>query len=118
MSDFKPHDVVISVPCPLAGTMGRVEVEFAASMIVRGLQENGNDWKPIAWPDIARVLRADIASRRDPFFSLCTNPFLRPDVDDLIKRGFGRWVVERPQSVVEFTAKRDRSDTPMGKRRL
>ena len=86
---------------PLAATMGKAEAEHAAALIVRACQVNGDAWQPCTWAQIKAAVQADVDSKTAPFDNLIHNPFFRPDVYDLVARGFARWT--EPQ-VVELTA--------------
>ena len=72
--DFRPSDVYLGVP-PLVGTMGHAEREFAAALIVRACQVNGDAWHPIEPAELGRVIKADIAAGTEPIASLNHNPF-------------------------------------------
>lgn len=62
-----------------------MERECAAALIVRTLQVNGDTWRPVGWPEIEQVFKADIEANREPWVLLVRNPFFRPDVHDLVK---------------------------------
>ncbi len=89
MPDFLPSQVQLVVP-PLAGTMGRAEVEFAAALIVRACQVLGDRWQPISWKQSVEAFKADRDAGRE-FGRLMENPVFRPDAYDLVKRGFAQW---------------------------
>lgn len=101
--DFKPSDVNLcsSFP-PLVGTMGRTEAELAAALLVRVCQVRGDAWQDISAVAIGEVIREDLQAGREPFASMNRNPFCRPDVYDLVKRGCAEWVGE-PGRVLRFT---------------
>jgi hypothetical protein len=80
---FRPSQVVLA-PVPLVGTMRRAEVEFAAALLVRACQVLGDRWQPLSWQQVAKVLRAD----RTSVAKWLANPFFRPDVHDLVARGY------------------------------
>lgn len=86
-----PNDIRLIDATPLVGCCGRAEVEQAVALIVRACQVMGNRWQPVAWPDIQKVLRADIEAKTPPFAWLVRNPFFNPDVHDAIRGGFARW---------------------------
>lgn len=103
MSDYKPSEVELVVP-PLCGTMDKAEAEFAAALIVRTCQQRGDVWQAVTWKDCAEAWKADVAAKRSPFFELSSNPFFRPDVWELVERGFGRWV-DKEGGAAELTPK-------------
>ena len=98
---MKPSDVVLCVP-PLTATLGRSEREHAAALIVRACQELGDKWQAVSPRQVGEVLRADVAAGRQPFASLGVNPFFRPDVHDLVAKGFATM---REDKAVELTEK-------------
>lgn len=111
---FKPSQVRIGIP-PLVATMGRSEAEFAAALVVRTLAVKGDTWRPVAWTEIQEVVKADMEGTVDPVTmkrtprhaavaSLMGMPFYRPDIYEMVKRGFARWTGE-PGKTVEFTDK-------------
>jgi len=113
MVDFKPSDVSLfgSFP-PFCATFERTEAEVTAAILVRVLEAKGNVWRPIGWPEVADVLRADLeiaesmgdkapATQR-LIDDIARNPFLRPAPSELVTRGFCRWTDEE-QRIVEFT---------------
>ena len=101
MIDFKPSHVVLRVP-PLTATMGKAEIEAAASMLVRVCHALGDEWQSVTWQQIADVMREDMASKREPFASMLTNPFFRPDIHAAIARDF---MGGDPKGEVAFTMK-------------
>lgn len=88
---LKPSDVLLRFPL-LHGTFGKAEAEWAAGLIVRACQLQGDEWKAVTAADIGDAMRADMAAKTEPLASLTRNPFFRPDVWQLIDRGFARWV--------------------------
>ncbi len=88
MNTFKPSqvDITSSFP-PLVATMGKCEREIAAAIIVRACQENGDTWAPVSPVAFKNVMREDISAKREPLFSISTNPFARPDFTDLVATG-------------------------------
>jgi hypothetical protein len=97
----KPSEIVLGVP-PLVGTMGRAEAEFAAALVVLACEANGDRWQAVAWPQITAAAKAALEEGRRPWLTLLSNPFYRPDVWELVKRGFARWEGE-PGGPVELT---------------
>jgi hypothetical protein len=88
---FKPSDVLIVVP-PLCGTMERAEREFAAALIVRACQVDGDAWQAIKLARAFDVFTADVAAGVEPFVSLSRNPFFRPRSHLLGDGKFGSWI--------------------------
>lgn len=76
---------------PFAGTLGRVELEVAAAVLVRVCQQKGG-WFPVAVEEVQPLIEADLAV--NPKHPLWTNPFLRADFHGLVKGGFARWTAE------------------------
>jgi hypothetical protein len=89
---FKPSNVDLfgSFP-PLVGTMGRVETEVAAALLVRVCQAREDTWQEIDPAAIAEVA-ADVETKW--VSSLIRNPFFKPSFHELITRGFAEWVGE------------------------
>lgn len=100
---FKPSDVSIH-PIPLCGTMGHCEAEVAAAMTVRACEVHGNEWRAVSREEIIYSMAVDLEMERAPFASILRNPFLRPDLSDLVKRGFAVWVGEG-EIHIQFTDK-------------
>ncbi len=100
-TSFKPSEVVLRL-LPLIETIGKTEAEFAAAMIVRTCQVEGDYWQPVEPKTIERVIKGDLDLKCEPFYSNRGNPFLRPNIWELVKRGFARWTDE-PGKTVEFT---------------
>lgn len=90
---MKPSDVLLRAPL-LYGAFGKAEAEWAAGLIVRACQLQGDEWKPVTAADIGDAMQADIDEKVEPLASLVRNPFFRPDIWQLIERGFARWVNE------------------------
>jgi len=99
--DFKPSQVSLCVP-PLVATMGKGEIEAAASLLVRACHVLGDKWQAVTGKQVADVLRADRAAAREPFTSLIRNPFFRPDIHAAIAAGF---IEGDPASEVKLTEK-------------
>jgi hypothetical protein len=91
---------------PLVDTMGKTEAEVAATYIVRTLAASGDTWRPVTWKECRERIKADCIAvekaggpNKAPavermIFDLLRNPFTRPDVDELVRRGFARWISE------------------------
>lgn len=88
---MKPSEIVMHVP-PLAATMHKAEAEAAAALIVHACAALGDKWQPISARQIGNTLHADVDAKREPWVSLVRNPYWRPDVFELVRRGFARWV--------------------------
>jgi hypothetical protein len=74
---------------PLMATLGRCEVEFAAALILYGLHRLGRAWtEPVTAKDLGKTISDSAGAGLEPIRSWMRNPFLRPDWDDLVKRGF------------------------------
>lgn len=101
---FKPSQVQLAPDAPLVATMGRAELEHAAAMIVRACQVSGDVWQPIAPTRMGVVINDDLAAKREPFHSLNTNPFFRPDFRGLVEKGFARWTADGSGAPIELTA--------------
>lgn len=89
---FKPSEVLLTVP-PLCGTMKRAETEYAAALIVFACTAKGDAWQPVTFADIQAAAKAALEmkepSQRDQWArDILGIPFLRPDVQTLIKLGF------------------------------
>lgn len=102
MIDFTPSQVYLAA-IPLCATMGRAESEFAAALIVRTCQLLGDEWRSVSPRQIGEMLRDDLEAKREPMASLSHNPFFRPDVWELVSRGFAQWIGEPGKSPVELT---------------
>lgn len=107
---FKPSEVSLvgSFP-PFVATFKRSEAEMAAALLVRTMAETGDEWRAVALPEIAKVLKADVANKLEPWLSFSTNPFFRPDFLRLVSDGFCDWKhggdapVTDPERLLEFT---------------
>lgn len=93
--DFKPSDVQL-VGVPLVDTMGRVEAEAMATLLVRACQARGDAWQDVTIAMLGEVIRGDVEAQREPLASLNRNPFFRPDPHELVRRGFAEWAGEGP----------------------
>lgn len=89
-TNFKPSDVILSSPIPLVDTFDKSEIEIAVAFVVHALVETGDRWRPIAWPELRKVLDDDYAQSRQPWRSLATNPFLKPGFAATVAAGFMR----------------------------
>lgn len=90
---------------PLVGTMRKTEAEIAAALIVRACHVRGDRWQPLRPDDLGTVIKADLEAKQEPWASLNTNPFCRPDFHKLIEFGFAAWVGEATPKAIEFTDK-------------
>ncbi len=104
MPDFKPSQVFLT-PVPLCGTMGHAEREFAAALIIRACQVNGDTWHAVTTQEIGRMIEAIQKDRAaDPWlFDFLTNPFIKFDVYELVEHAYARWTGEPGKSPVELT---------------
>lgn len=84
---YKPSEVVLAVP-PLCGTMKKAEVEFAASIVVAACHHFGDKWQPLALKELGVAIRELLEAKAEPWNSLNTNPFFRPDIGALIESPF------------------------------
>lgn len=104
---MKPSDVKLFARSwvPLTATFGRVERELAAAFIVTTCVHHGDTWKPVTWKQIAETMRPLMRVDRN-WKEIAGNPFVKPDVHDLIAKGFARWIGEKDadgDQGVEFT---------------
>lgn len=104
-ADFAPSQVVLVEPLPLIGTMGRCEREIAAALLVRACQFYGDRWQAIVPKMIGDVLTADMEAKTQPFASLSSNPFARPDFHDLIAEGYATGEPATKGAPLELTEK-------------
>ena len=101
---MKPSDVVLwrSI-MPLVDTLGHVEEEIAAAILVRACVANGDVWQPIDLRALGDSFSADIAVE-GPWKQLARNPFTpSPSFSGLVKRGFAEWGGEPGMSPLSFT---------------
>lgn len=86
--DFRPSDVVLYGPAPLVDTLGRVQLEQAAALVIWTLRRNGNVWRRVWHDEVEACLRVDALSGVGPVLSWCRNPAFRPDLAGLHARHF------------------------------
>lgn len=105
MKEFRPSDVRLDTSFPpLCATMGRVEREAAATLMVRVCQLSGDRWLPVEPRAIGRTWRGDLEAGVEPLASLAGNPFWRPDFHDLVAKGFARFTTDDAEGgPIEFT---------------
>lgn len=103
MIDFKPSQVMLAA-IPLVDTMHKAEVEFAAALVVRVCQVQGDSWQAVGFDDVAKALTADVEAGTPPFAKLVNCPVFRPDVWRLVTDGYARWT-DHEGGAVEFTDK-------------
>lgn len=84
---FAPSQVRL-VGLPLTGTLGKSELEAAASMIVRALQVTGDTWRAVTLDEVLDAVRTDADNGTPPIGPLIGNPFWRPDFAGLVAAGF------------------------------
>jgi len=102
--DFKPSDVMFTTIPPLMDTMKNVESEGFAALMVETCKEMGDKWKSLEPRDIGTTIRKLLDAKQEPWHSLNTNPFFRPDIHRMIKGGFAEWAAEEG-GPVQFTNK-------------
>lgn len=74
---------------PLGATLGKCEIEYAAAVVLFALHELGRDWTAaIAYTEIGAVVGKALDDDREPIRSWARNPFLFPDMQLLVRRGF------------------------------
>lgn len=100
---FRPSQVVLA-PIPFAATMGRLEREAAATILVRASVRAGDDWRPFTPQELGEAIRADLEEKVEPLSGLNSNPFFRPDFHDLVAAGYAASTLERG-APIEFTPK-------------
>lgn len=89
---------------PLGATLGRVEIELAAAVILFALRELGREWAaPISQKEIGTVVGKALEEGREPVRTWASNPFLFPDFDDLVRRGFAVRTEERGSPTLALT---------------
>src|SRR5690606_37075798 len=84
---FDPNDVVLDTP-PLTGTLDKVEIEFAAALMVQALKVLRLGWTPITARQLGAAIRSELNAGNEPIATWNRNPFLRPDFPGLVARGF------------------------------
>jgi len=97
---FKPSDVRL-VGIPLTATFGKSEMEAAAAIIVRTCAVLGDEWRAVSVDEVKKVLALEEEGK--PLFAFLRNPFWRPDVYQLVNKGFARWEGDPGTSPVGFT---------------
>jgi len=102
---FLPADVVLLVP-PLGDAMRRTDVECAAGMLVATLALGPNEWQPVTWEQLQAAIVAHQVPERPAagpgacLWHLLRNPFLRPDLHQLIALGYA---TRGPDMAISFT---------------
>ncbi len=94
-TDFRPSEVALFTPLPLVGTLGRTEREVAAALLVRACQVNGDTWQPVSPAMVGETLKRDVAEGVQPFASLNSNPFVRPNFGELVEHGYAAGDLEK-----------------------
>jgi hypothetical protein len=100
---FKPSEVFLNAIPPLTATMGRFEREFAAALLVRACQVDGDAWRGFTPAELGKVIARDLEAKVEPMVSWNRNPFLRPDFRDLVAQGFAACTDLDNGAPVEFT---------------
>lgn len=98
---FKPSEVILVVP-PLVATMGHAGSQHAASLLVLGCQFHGDTWGPMSSRQVGEAIKWALEEKREPWPSLNRNPFFKPDIYELVSKGFARWT-EEDGGTVAFT---------------
>jgi hypothetical protein len=99
---MSPAELVIAnVACPFVGTFGHVEAEVAAGYMVMAMQDQ-ESFAPVRTPQMAEAMTK---RKDDDAFRWMHNPFCRPDLDDLVARGFAEWEGEPYKTAIGFTPK-------------
>lgn len=100
---MKPSEIELDVPCPLFNTFGKSEYEITVALLVMACEHNGDQFGPLLPQQIAEALLS--ASERDPWQSWLRNPFLRPNISDLVDAGFAEFLGDpREACPVQLTA--------------
>jgi hypothetical protein len=74
---------------PLGGTLGKVEAEAGAALLLFALHELGRGWTaPIALTELGELAGAALDAGTEPIRTWASNPFLFPDLAELERRGF------------------------------
>ncbi len=99
---MKPSDIVLLDPCPLTAAFGRVENEAAATFMLLAMRQDEDTFRAVTPVEIGEAIKAHHEKKG---FTWITNPFYRPDVIGLVKRGAA--VLTNPEdgygSPVQFT---------------
>ena len=85
---MKPSQIVLAHP-PLVNTMQRAEIEHAAAMYVAACHHHGDEWKPLSLMQIGDAVQALLQEGAEPWRSLKTNPFFRPDLRGFVDSDYG-----------------------------
>lgn len=89
MNDFKPSQVVLTMP-PLTACFGKTEAECAAAMLVWACQQLGDERQRLSLKVLGATLDAALKADPvpEPVRSWGRNPFFRPDFDRLTSDGY------------------------------
>lgn len=83
---FKPSDVNLVGFPPLQSTLGKVELEFTAAIIVAALARTGNAWGFVTATEIVDTI---VALAEDEYWApLFANPFYEMTPHELVDAGF------------------------------
>ena len=88
--EFKPSQVHLGVP-PLCDTMGKAEIEHAASMLVAACSRLGDKWQAVEQREMGRAVQAMLDAGGEPWVSLRSNLFFRPDFHALMESDFAEY---------------------------
>lgn len=76
---------------PLGGTLGSCEIEYAAALVLLVLHRLGRSWsESVTTNELCMLLSEQFGAGAEPIRSWGRNPFLRPDWDGLVERGFAQ----------------------------
>ncbi len=87
---MRPSDIIIANPTPLTATFERTEAEQAAALMIVVLADADDSWRPVTPKEIGRYIRGILDAKEAPPVWM-NNPFFRPDIHNLVTRGFARW---------------------------
>jgi hypothetical protein len=103
---FKPSQVMLAASFPpFVATFEKTECECAVAYIVATLAATGDEWRPLTWVDVGKVIGDAMKSCDEKGYAnappgdrlledLAKNPFARPDFHKLAKLGYARWLGE------------------------
>jgi len=102
-TDLRPSQILVLDPCPLTATFDRHRIELAAAVMIITLAANGDTWRPVRLREIGEHLGALANGPRPP--SWLTSPVFRPDMLDMVARGFAVLSGEdgTPERAIAFT---------------
>ena len=109
-ADFKPSQVAMlsKSVLPFIGTFDHSEAETAAAVLVAAMAHHGDEWAPMLPAQLGEWMKSETAKPEGRWAKLFENPFLRPDFDELVEKGWARWVgdeAEGRKRALELTDK-------------